>query len=197
MKGAAGYVGSKLVLFLERAGHQVVSLVRTTSGPSKSGITIDLSNQASRSLNFEHVDTIIHCARAAHKRFGNAESVFQAAKLKAAAKLARAAVDSHVKRRIMVSTVSCYGNEDYGSLNDESCELKAQDAYGRSKRDGETAAAEVVCESNREFIAVRPSTVVGPKAAGNMRELISLLNRIRFISIGDGNNFKSLILFIR
>ncbi|NNE66012.1 MAG: NAD-dependent epimerase/dehydratase family protein [Pyrinomonadaceae bacterium] len=191
--GARGYVGSQLVAYLEKARHQVVPLFRSSRGVKNTGITIDLSDPAARLLKFDEVDAIIHCAGAAHKPFGTPDSVFQAGNVAAAANLAKAAVISNIKRVIMVSTVSVYGNKSYGSAIDEAWDLNATDSYGGSKRRGEAAVAEILRESETDLIVVRPATVVGPNAPGNVQKLIMLLKKNRFVNIGNGSNVKSFV----
>ncbi len=94
-----------------------------------------------------------------------------------AANLALAAGRAGIQRLVLVSSVAA----------------RAEDAYGRSKREGERRASEACAASGVTLVILRMVTLYGEQDPGNVAQLIRAVSRGRFVWVGRGENRKSLL----
>ena len=194
--GAAGFVGSAIVRELGASGVEV----RTTDRVPKTGTNLasyraaDLRQEDSIGPLVEGADAVIHAAGLAHV-FRPDEStarLMHEANGIAAGNVARAAARSGVRRVVLVSSVSVYGSPGAASV-DETFPARPSGAYAESKYEGERLALEAVRGTATALTILRPATIYGPGDRGNVARLIGAVARGRFVWIGDGSNYKSLV----
>ncbi len=171
--GATGFVGSTLC---ERLSRQDVELLAVSGSGRRlpSGIVsrqIDL-NQPASGLRQElaGVDAVCHLAAIAHQRASETE--YQRVNVDATLNLARAAIDSGVKRFIFVSSVKAMGLPASNRARNESEVYPAKEPYGRSKWQAEEGLRALAGDSDMAVVILRPALVYGPGAKGNLNLLI-------------------------
>ena len=191
--GAGGYLGERVFIHLSESGHKVRALVRKTHAAYRDSIEIDLAKEHARKLDLSGIEVVVHCAGAAHQPFGTPDSVFEAGNVSATENLAIAAASSNVKQFIMISTVSVYGKAGYDGSISEGITAGANDRYGGSKLRAESKLRTELDLKQTELVILRPSTIVGPEAPGNVARLIELLARRVFLKVGNGRNLKSFV----
>jgi nucleoside-diphosphate-sugar epimerase len=193
--GSTGFVGSRLMIYLEEKGHTVWG--------------IDNSNHCLRDVhphntfgdirNVEDFDVfkdkdinmIIHCAASKHD-FGISTDEYYSNNEYGTEVVMHFAKDQKVKKIIYYSTVSCYGHEAVPC--DESGPLIPDNEYGASKLAGEKVIEKYVTEDPElEVFFLRPSIIYGPNNFANMYNLIAMQHRKFWVTIGEGSHIKSMV----
>jgi len=138
-------------------------------------------------------DAVIHCAGLAHvtDRGSTAEALFYRVNRTGTENVVRAAVEAGVRRIVIVSSVAVYGHS--ATVCDEDSPCRPNSAYGQSKFEGERRAAEIAHRSGVLLTILRPATLYGEGAPGNVARLIRAIDRRRFIWLGRGENRKTLV----
>jgi len=93
---------------------------------------------------------------------------------------------------IYYSTVSVYGHRSVPC--DESGKLQPDNPYGASKLAGEKGIEKwLKQDSSRQVVFLRPSIIYGPNNYANMYNLIDMMHRKPWITIGNGKHIKSMV----
>ena len=191
--GASGFVGSAVCQKLERGGIDVVRHFRNrksvvdTPGPFLLGDLIE---------GFQipnNTDAIVHCAGLAHQPFGTGKEEFIRTNVDATAILAMKAREIGVKRFILISSVSVYGNMGYGAQKSELDDTFPTTDYAKSKLEGERVCRTAFSGSSTDLVVLRLATVIGEGDKANMFRLIEMIDSKRFLMIGNGRNLKSFV----
>ena len=193
--GSNGFVGSRLMYYLEEKGHQVLGLDNSDIClREKHSHTIkgDIRNiEDLRKFNDKKFDLIIHCAASKHD-FGISKESYYSNNEYGTKVLMEYASEQNIKKVIYYSTVSVYGHESVPC--DESGELLPDNEYGKSKLAGEKVIEKWLEQDiKRQVIFLRPSIIYGPFNYANMYNLIDMMHRKSWITIGNGNNIKSMV----
>jgi nucleoside-diphosphate-sugar epimerase len=141
----------------------------------------------------EDIDAIVHCAGLAHQPFGTAKEEFIKTNVDATAKLAMKAREIGVKRFVLISSVSVYGNMGYGVVKSELDDVGPITDYAKSKLEGETVCRTALSDSGTDLVILRLATVIGEGDKANMFRLIEMIDSNRFLMIGNGRNVKSFV----
>jgi len=194
--GSNGFVGSRLMWFLEEKGHKVFGIdKRSYCLIEKHPNTIlgDIRKKEDLAkFNHRKIDLIIHCAASKHD-FGISEEEYFSDNEYGTKVLMEFASEADINKIIYYSTVSVYGHESVPC--DESGNLQPDNPYGASKLAGEFVIAnwQTHVPNNREVVIVRPSIIYGPYNFANMYNLIEMMYKKPWITIGKGNHIKSMI----
>lgn len=214
--GATGLVGREIVA--ELSNHKVA--VTQVGGKSSAGNIKTIENSDARKIDeffaadisdFESlreiekigtVDAVIHSAGLAHQ-FGNtARESFQAVNVLGTKNVLRLAVKLKARQFILISSTAVYGIKrnpeemgrkisDIEITEDALCEPET--FYAESKLEAEQAAREH-CEANKIALTIlRLAPVVGEESAGNSARLIEAIEAGRFLWVGAGENYKTLV----
>jgi nucleoside-diphosphate-sugar epimerase len=179
--GANGFVGRALVPACLAAGHQVIAATRngetdfTPHSHLEDFRTGDLSRSPYWYDVLRGVDVIIHLAARVHQRVGssdlNRESGLRI-NYYATRALARAAIETGVKRFIFISTVQALA--DVTGLEKLTEKMKAHpvDPYGLTKLAAEQSLENLFESSDRELAILRPTLVYGPGVRANFSALM-------------------------
>lgn len=155
--GAHGYLGGRLVNFLEQKGHEVWRAVRRPSGHSRE-VVFDASR--SSPLNLSGVGACVHLAGlSAADAQKDPELAFRVS-VDGSRELAQQARQQGVKRFVFLSTAHVYG--PLTGLIDENTPRRATHPYGQSRARAEDAIQEVWQGMATVF---RLSNVVGAPAS--------------------------------
>lgn len=153
-------------------------------------------------LSAEHLkkpDVIIHSAGLAHQ-FQNPENgEFLKVNVEGTRNILNFAAGKSVRHFILMSSVAVYGykNDDAANGNlkkiaeNESCFPKSE--YAISKLKAEELAVKICRESDIALTILRLATVIGEGDRGNVSRLIKAIDKKRFLMIGRGENYKTLI----
>lgn len=213
--GAGGFVGKAIVELFSKKEFQIYRLLnkRVDSDENirpysdeENTIREDISEftDLKNSLKIADIDIVIHAAGLAHQFAKQIKEEFWRVNVKGTENIAKLAVLLKAKHFILISSVSVYGKiqtKYISRLNDERhFEVISENAnchpkgfYAQSKLEGEKIARRI-CEENKIALTIlRLATVVGEHDRGNVARLIESIDKKRFIWIGKGENFKSLI----
>lgn len=191
--GAAGYIGSRLVARLARAGHAVLALDREAAAPqgAQSFLRCDLTDPAAYRDALRGADLLCHLA-AAKGDWGISDEEYARDNVTATRALMEAARCAGVRHWIFYSTVSVLGPSDVAL--DERAPRRPVNAYGATKAECEALLeAEAAERPGMRVLVIRPSVVFGPGNPWNTNifRLIDAIHRRRFVMIGRGREVKT------
>lgn len=203
--GASGLVGKAIFEELENfeSEYDIICLGRQFKETSakknfrEKFFSVDITNteDISEIESIGKVDFLVHSAGLAHQFKEKIPENFRKVNVEGTKNIAELAVKLSAKRFVLISSVSVYGANDTNKKGniDENFPCNPQGAYAESKYEAEKAA-EIICQKNKIPLTIlRLATVIGEEDKGNVVRLIDAIYRQRFVWIGRGENFKSLI----
>ncbi len=164
--GATGFIGSFLAEALLRKGYAVTCLVRENSDISwirhlaVELLFADLADRGAYAHRLRDFDIIFHVAG---RTKADSERAFFQANAECTRLLVTAAAEENpeLKRFLLVSSLAAAGPSRDGRPLTEGEAARPVSAYGRSKLEGERAAAS--CGGSIPVTVVRPPAVYGPR----------------------------------
>ena len=150
LTGANGLIGSAIAAALAREGHEVTGVSRRKNGCVSTDrcITLDMRHAVTKEVWLPHlqgIEAVINCAGVLQD---NATDSTTAAHADGPAALFAACEDSGVRKVIHVSAIGV--------------DRETPTAFSRSKAKGDAA----LMASNLDWVILRPSVVLGPRAYG-------------------------------
>jgi nucleoside-diphosphate-sugar epimerase len=220
--GAKGFVGAEIVRLFEKEYEQILTIenekVRRnelTLQKSDRVFAVDIANREAvlRLEQMGAVDAVIHAAGLAHQFGSTSREKFQKVNVKGTANILELARKLKVKHFVLISSVSVYGHSRAGNIFtgkkftgnkfkgefetvrgvEETAECLPEDFYAESKLDGEKLARKFCADNRIKLTILRLATVIGEEDKGNFSHLIRQIDRRRFIWVGKGENYKSLV----
>lgn len=191
--GATGFLGSAIVSQAVQAGLAVTATYRSAC-PQVTGVDFvpaDILDKVSLSKVFENVDSVCHAAGVVRLRTGARDIPFNAVNVVGAENVVRAACNAGVKTFVFISSVAVYGSLAQG--HDEGASCHPEGPYAESKLQAEHRLAAFCQEEGMSLTILRLATLYGAGDLGNVAQLVGAIDRHRFIWIGQGRNFKSLL----
>lgn len=193
--GASGFLGSVIVRQAVDAGFSVTATDRSECRklPNSDFIPADILDPLSLAKAFKDVDVVCHAAGLAHI-FNKAELLsapFHAVNVAGAENVAQVAVSAGVKHFVFISSVSVYGGVAHGK--NEEAECHPEGPYAKSKFQAERHLIELCQKEGMNLTILRPATLYGEGDPGNVARLIRSIDQGRFVWVGRGENFKSLL----
>lgn len=173
LTGATGFIGRHLLRSLTARGFRVrVLLRRPVEVPEgASGAVVgDLTRPMNMAAALAGVDAVVHSAGLAHAMSGAPEDDYRASNTEATRRLGEAAAKARVRRFVFLSSIRAQTGPSAVGIVRETDVPAPTDAYGRSKRDAETALAAL----GLDWVALRPVLVYGEGVTGNMAALLRL-----------------------
>jgi len=192
--GATGFIGSHLV---KNPALKCCDL-RLLSRSKQEGfetIVCDLKSEFNIGDAFNDVKTVFHLAGLAHE-LGNSskyEHLYRLVNLDATVRLLEFAVESKVNSFIFVSSVKAGGYSITGKTNSEEDFGIPEDFYAQIKRETELKVLEIGRHSDMHVSIVRPSLVYGSKVKGNLRLMLSGIEKGWFPPLPETGNRRSMI----
>jgi len=144
----------------------------------------------------EGIDAIVHLAARVHmtgERAGDALLRFRAVNAAGSAAVARAGRAAGVRRLVLLSTTTVYGDRSHGQPFDESSPPAPATPYAQSKLEAEQLVAGILKGSPTELVVLRPPLVYGPGAKGNFARLVRLVQRGIPLPLASVRNRRSLV----
>jgi nucleoside-diphosphate-sugar epimerase len=191
--GAAGYIGSRLVGRLQRAGHEVVSFdrERPRAAAGAAFVRCDLTDAAAYEGALAGLDLLCHLA-AAKGDWGISDDEYRRDNVAATEALLGAALRAGVRNWIFYSTVSVLGPSDVAI--DERAPRRPVNPYGATKAECEALFERHAREvPDARVLVIRPSVVFGPGNPDNtnIHRLVDAIHHDRFVMIGRGREVKT------
>ncbi|QDQ83154.1 UDP-glucose 4-epimerase family protein [Paraburkholderia megapolitana] len=201
VSGANGFVGQVLTRALVDAGCSVTGLVRRAAscadgvaewvhgGKDFAGLA-DVWPQGLRP------DCVVHLAARVHVMHDDAldpDAAFRATNVEGTLRLAAAARQNGARRFVFVSSIKAVAESDGGRPLREDDDVRAEDAYGRSKREAEQALIRYGDETGLDVVIVRPPLVYGPQVRANFLRLMDGIWRGMPLPLGTVRARRSLV----
>ncbi len=202
ISGATGFIGREIVSELSKSTFEIYQMGNSNVNsklPKENFFKIDITSfeEVCGLKKLQAIDAVIHSAGLAHQ-FGNIEKKrFQKTNVGGTKNILELAVILKVKHFVLISSTAVYGTEKKSGVNvkviDESAKCRPQTFYAESKLEAEQAALEICGQNNINLTIFRLSPVIGEGNAGNVARLVEAIDKKRFVWIGNGENYKSLI----
>lgn len=196
--GSNGFVGSALMWALQNDGHRVTGIdisehCDATKHPDTHLGDIRVANDLERvaSVNPDPFDLIIHCAASKHD-FGITRAEYFSHNKYGTKTLLEFAEKHNIKKLIYTSTVSVFGHPE--GKADEQAPYAPDHPYGESKLAGELLSIDwQKADPSRELLVLRPTVIYGPHNFANVYNLLNMLHKRPYLTIGKGDHVKSIV----
>jgi nucleoside-diphosphate-sugar epimerase len=191
--GGSGFIGTRLVVLLVEAGHEVIigDQVQSERFPDLVRL-LSLDSVPDLAECFRGCDVVINLA-AAHRDDIQPVSVYYDVNVEGARRVCEAAALAGVPRILFTSSVAIYGTTVDDEIYDESRTPAPFNDYGRSKLEAEEVYRSWQNEKpDRSLTIIRPTVVFGEGNRGNVYNLIKQVAEKKFLMIGNGRNLKSI-----
>jgi len=191
--GASGFIGSRLVSFLNNNKCDLRFLSRNSK--SDETIQCDLLTDPIPQEALFSIDTVFHLAGFANDMHDTSEIIDLYYKLNVTAtvQLANLAAKIGVKKFVFVSSVKAGGNANTNICADENDLGYPEGVYGKMKREAELKLLKIGKESNMHVSIIRPSLVYGPNMKGNLQLMLSGIEKGWFPPLPEIGNRRSMI----
>lgn len=204
MTGAKGFLGRAIVnelLGAEAEKFEVFCLGRNKTKESEdlpNFLAADISDEKAleRLSSLENIDVVVHAAGLAHQFGETPREDFQRVNVEGTKNVARLAVRLKAVHLILISSVSVYGRaagREEKILIREDFPCRPKGFYAESKLEAEKTAAGICADNAVSLTILRPATIIGEGDRGNTARLVRMIDRGRFVWLGKGENYKSLI----
>ncbi|MES9899866.1 MAG: NAD-dependent epimerase/dehydratase family protein [Sedimenticola sp.] len=192
--GGTGFIGQRLLASIIFSGCSTLTLSRSPH-PSVETIICDLVKDEIPIDALDSVDTVFHLAGYAHdlRYASKAEYLYRAVNVEATTRLAMLAVQCDVKRFVYVSSVKAGGTAVSGQCMTEEGQGEPEGIYGQTKREAELRLLEIGRQSGMHVSIVRPSLVYGAGVKGNLRMMLSGIDKGWFPPLPEVDNCRSMI----
>ena len=192
--GGTGFVGQKLVKYLDHSGIGIRLISRKAHSHYES-VICDLKDAHVPDSAMHGVDTVFHLAGFAHdlSNAGQVRQLYKRVNVDSTVRLAELSVHHGVKRFIYVSSIKAGGPAIPGLCMTEEDQGEPEGIYGKTKREAEIKLLEICSQSSMHVSIVRPSLVYGPGVKGNLRMMLSGIEKGWFPPLPEVENRRSLI----
>jgi nucleoside-diphosphate-sugar epimerase len=156
--------------------------------------TGDLTRPDTVTAAMPGIDVVLHLAALLHvvNPPPAHERRYHAINVEGTRHVAEAAAAAGARRLVLASTTAVYGPTGERPASEDTA--PAPDSwYAESKLEAERVARAVGRQAGLEVVILRLSAVYGPRVRGNYRRLLRAMARGRFVSIGRGQNRRSLV----
>ena len=186
--GGAGFVGSRLVSYLDKKNKKY--FVGDINNSSEKTIKLNIEDQVSLD-QIAGFDCIINLA-AVHRDDIRPLSRYDDVNVQGSFNVCEAARKHDINMIVFTSSVAIYGFSPADT--DESGEPNYFNDYGRTKYLAEQVYKEWQAEDpeNRTLVIVRPTVIFGKGNRGNVFNLLKQIASGRFVMFGNGKNRKSM-----
>ena len=194
LTGSTGFIGCRLLKLLESSKCEIRLLSRQPHSDYET-IVCDLGKKQVPDSALVSIDAVFHLAGYAHdlRDATSVENRYQAINVEATVQLAKLAAQHGVKYFIFVSSVKAGGSAIACRCMTEENQGEPEEIYGRTKREAELKLLEIGRQSDIHITIVRPSLVYGPGVKGNLRMMLSGIEKGWFPPLPEVENRRSMI----
>jgi len=190
--GASGFVGQHLCPLLLGAGHDVVAALRRPDAPELPDVVgcVNLGEFGPRTSwrgALDGVDAVVHMAARTHvmeETDGDPEAAYRRINVEATRRLADEAAVLGINRIVFLSSIKVNGEATHGRAFTTDDPPAPEDAYGRTKRDGEIELQRATEGTGTEIVTLRTPLVYGPGVKGNFLKLMAAVAAGRLLPLG-------------
>jgi nucleoside-diphosphate-sugar epimerase len=193
--GASGWLGSRLVAELLRAGQDVRCLIEPgvdagPLAPAAEAVRGDVRDPDTVAAAVEAVEAVVHCAAVIHPRRAHD---FHAINVVGTEHVVEAAAIAGVRRLVHVSSNAAAGfqSERDRLLAEEDPPLP-KGAYGKSKLAAERKVLTAHRDGRLETVVIRPCRCYGPGQPPRVERVFEMIRHGRVPVIGDGQALRSM-----
>lgn len=189
--GGSGFIGTRLVDELLKAGHEVKIFDKRDSQKYPNLVILgDVRDKEALIKASKGMDVIYNLA-AEHADNVTPISLYEEVNVGGAKNVIESADANGIKKIIFTSSVAIYG------LNrgepDESFDARPFNEYGRTKYEAEKIFLKWLEKNEgRSLVIIRPSVIFGENNRGNVYNLMRQIYLDKFIMVGSGENKKSM-----
>ncbi|MCK4753246.1 MAG: NAD(P)-dependent oxidoreductase [Planctomycetes bacterium] len=189
--GGSGFIGTRLVGELLKAGHQVTIFDKNNSSKYPEFTIVDDVREKDALIKAVAGHDVIYHLAAEHADDVRPISLYHDVNVIGAKNLLAAADNAGINKIIFTSSVAVYPL-NAGEPNEDS-PVAPFNEYGKSKYVAEQVFEKWVSEdASRSLTIVRPCVIFGEDNRGNVYNLLSQIYKNKFIMIGAGRNKKSM-----
>ena len=193
--GSSGFIGKRLVNALSNSTNQLKLMVRNIDPKvSHKQIQCDLISKKIPQDFFSGVDIVYHLAGCAHNSNNNIDKdYYHKINVAASVKLVELAIYYKVKKFIFVSSVKASGNHSNANYITELDKFSPEDWYGKTKLEAENKLLKLAKNTKTNVVIIRPALVYGPEVKGNLRVMLSAIQKGWFPPLPKINNSRSMV----
>ena len=152
--------------------------------------SFSLLAQSLSELDFDGIDTVLHCAALVHQKKGLPIDSYRRVNTDYPKELAMRAKKRGVKQFVFISSIAVHGeNSEYV---DEDTLCHPTTAYGKSKLEAEEILL-AMSEDGFKISVVRIPMIYGQNAPGNIRSLSALIKILPILPLGSIHNKRTFI----
>lgn len=201
--GASGFLGREVVNELQKNKiYEVSGLIGKTSktdyfenSTPTNILRVDIADYSTLEIaknKLKGTDCVIHTAGLAHQFGRTTKKDFWNVNVRGTENICKLASELEARQFVLISSVSVYGDHGDAEIF-ETFECRPESFYAESKLEAESKAQDF-CQANDIHLTIlRPSTIIGEGDRGNTSRVINLIDKKRFVWVGNGDNKKSLI----
>jgi nucleoside-diphosphate-sugar epimerase len=192
--GATGVVGVRLLRSLDASEYEIRILSRQPH-PDYETVVCDLSKEQIPVSALEQIDTIFHLAGYAHDLWDptKVKHLYRTVNVDATVQLAKLAAQNAVKSFVYVSSVKASGSAIACRCMTEEDQGEPEGIYGNTKLEAELKLLEISRQSSMHVSIVRPSLAYGPGVKGNLRMMLTGIEKGWFPPLPEVGNRRSMI----
>ena len=153
--------------------------------------TFSFLNDSIYDLKFMGTDVILHLSALVHQMGGASTEEYEKVNVTQTLELAKKAKQSDVKHFIFMSSVKVYGEESTVVYTEET-ECNPEDEYGKSKLKAEIELLKLE-DLNFKVSIIRTPIVYGYGVKANIKNLISLVEKVSVLPFSDIHNRRSMV----
>jgi len=142
-------------------------------------------------VELSSIETIIHLSALVHQIGGASKEEYYKINVAQTISLAKKAKNECVKHFIFMSTIKVYG-EETDLIYKENTICKPKDDYGKSKLQAENELKELEATDFKVSI-IRTPIVYGYGVKANIKNLLSLVNKVSVLPFADIDNNRSMV----
>lgn len=199
--GANGFIGRRMVDYLNLHGWDVTAATRSGSESFAEGIRVvrvgGLSPTTEWGEALRDATAVVHLAGRAHRpgeAGENTRDLYISDNALASEQLARQASAMGVRRFILMGTALTLGQSSPpGEAFNDSSPPNPPDVYSESKLEAERRVAAISKQTAMQWAALRPPLVYGPGVKANMAHLIAAVKTKRFMPIPSSGACRSYV----
>jgi UDP-glucose 4-epimerase len=192
--GSTGFLGKRLVGLLSSSKCNIRLISRKVNSEFET-VVCNLGVDKIPLSALESIDTVFHLAGVTHDLYNASsnEENYYSVNVNATIDLAQASADSGVKSFVFVSSSKAGGRASSGDCASEIDQTEPEGIYGKTKREAELKLLEIGKSSDMHVSIIRPALIYGPDMKGNLRLMLSSINKGLFPPLPETENRRSMI----
>lgn len=192
--GANGFIGSELVIALDRMGYELRLLSRRQF-KNFDTIICNIEKERIPENALESVDIVFHLAGYAHDidNSKNSEKLYYEVNVNATIELLNISIKKKVKKFIYISSVKAGGSSSAKKILSEIDQINPDNVYGLTKKAAEDEILRIASGSKIDVSIIRPALVYGDNMKGNLAKMLESIRSGWFPPLPETSNMRSMV----